>query len=159
MKFRDGFVSNSSSSSFIVAFKKKPENVSEVKEVLFGSEEQLDYYDEKFTTWQIAQQVFDDIKEPLTEEQIAEELSYGYLDDKDAPEYSAFVKEDGRTDFDEYHKAKNKYAQKRAKKFLKIAKGRQIYKFHYSDNDSNFFSAMEHGEIFYKLPHIQISHH
>ena len=39
MKIRNGFVSNSSSSSFVVAFDKKPETVEELKKLLFGEEE------------------------------------------------------------------------------------------------------------------------
>jgi len=35
MKIRNGFVSNSSSSSFIVFFKKKPGTVKEIKDYLF----------------------------------------------------------------------------------------------------------------------------
>jgi hypothetical protein len=38
MKIRNGFVSNSSSSSFVVVLPKKPDNTGELKEMLFGEE-------------------------------------------------------------------------------------------------------------------------
>jgi len=34
-----------------------------------------------------------------------------------------------------------------------------IYYFHYSDNDGENWSDMEHGGTFDELPYIQISHH
>jgi hypothetical protein len=37
MKIRNGFVSNSSSSSFIVVFNKKPENIEELNEMMFNN--------------------------------------------------------------------------------------------------------------------------
>lgn len=55
MKIRNGFVSNSSSSSFIVAFPKKPETENELKDILFGKgytieeEYKNTYHDEKPT--------------------------------------------------------------------------------------------------------------
>jgi hypothetical protein len=39
MKTRNGFVSNSSSSSFVVAFPKKPKNPAEVWEIMFGGKD------------------------------------------------------------------------------------------------------------------------
>jgi len=45
MKVRNGFVSNSSSSSFIVAWNKKPESVEEVKNILFGDAKTHYMYD------------------------------------------------------------------------------------------------------------------
>ena len=38
MKIRNGFVSNSSSSSFIVAFPEKPKSAEHVRKMMFGDE-------------------------------------------------------------------------------------------------------------------------
>ena len=60
MKIRDGFVSNSSSSSFIVAFDKTPETVAEMQNILFknGGYYHNPYKDDVWTTEQIASIVF-----------------------------------------------------------------------------------------------------
>ena len=39
MKIRNGFVSNSSSSSFVVAFPKMPKDVQELKQILFWDQQ------------------------------------------------------------------------------------------------------------------------
>lgn len=64
MKIRAGFVSNSSSSSFIVAFKKIPESEQELHEMLFGKEQYIiKVYDEySLSTMDIAKRVFNDLK-------------------------------------------------------------------------------------------------
>lgn len=63
MKIRNGFVSNSSSSSFVVAFPKKPENSADVLEFMFGGREGgISVYDyEGLSHAQISSTVFDDI--------------------------------------------------------------------------------------------------
>jgi hypothetical protein len=43
MKIRIGFVSNSSSSSFIVAFRNKPKTVEEIKKLMFGDRRTFPY--------------------------------------------------------------------------------------------------------------------
>lgn len=65
MKHRNGFVSNSSSSSFIVAFFKKPRTVNAVLEFMFDGKEGgigLEYYDNGLSYNQVSQIIYDDIK-------------------------------------------------------------------------------------------------
>jgi len=83
MKIRNSFVSNSSSSSFVVGFKKHPQSVEEVHELLFGKESDTitlyDYYN--LSTDDAAQIVFDDIKDqkPIAKNKILDEIRGGYF--------------------------------------------------------------------------------
>jgi hypothetical protein len=62
MKIRMGFVTNSSSSSFIVAFDKVPNSWEEVLEMLFDADKAtVSEYDLSMGTKEVAQIVFDDI--------------------------------------------------------------------------------------------------
>ncbi len=47
----------------------------------------------------------------------------------------------------------------KAKKFKEKNKGGFILVTSYADEDGNFFSTMEHGEIFRNLDHIVVSNH
>ncbi len=65
MKIRNGFVSNSSSSSFVVAFPHKPKSAEDVHEMMFnGKEGKIQPYEfvEKLSYSQIAKRVWNDIK-------------------------------------------------------------------------------------------------
>ena len=77
MKIRKGFVSNSSSSSFIVQWDKKPKSIEEVKKILFGVQETYSYYDDNVSTQRLAETIFNDT-EDITEEKIKEEISGQY---------------------------------------------------------------------------------
>jgi len=84
MKTRNGFVSNSSSSSFVVAFPKRPKTLEEVKKFLFGdknAEGEVEYYDSKIPVDQVAEQVLrdiQDIKRSLSKKRIVKKFCSGW---------------------------------------------------------------------------------
>jgi len=69
MKIRQGFVSNSSSSSFIVMWDNEPKSAEEIRALLFGGAETWDYYDNVESTQRLAEEVFNDTKE-ITKQEI-----------------------------------------------------------------------------------------
>lgn len=142
MKIRSSFVTNSSSSSFIIAFDKKPESAEEMKQILFGSQEYFfdPYYDadsqyfnkrpEKYSALEVATIVFNDIKEqsPLSKKAI-----------------KSFVSDGGW-----YHPSDED---------VKEFKDKVVYEVEYADDCGNLFCAMERGDLFERIPHRSQSNH
>lgn len=173
MKTRTGFVSNSSSSSFIIGFDKKPESSSEMKEALFFNKEHkvhpyayggMRSEDVLIPTSKIADTVFLDIEdqEPLTEEKMAEVMGSGWDDDAPDSEYYVKVKfgsEEYDKQWGEFEKASEEYYMKKTKEFLEANKGKVFFEVTYSDNEGTYFCALEHGNIFESIVHIRISQH
>jgi hypothetical protein len=78
MKIRNGFVSNSSSSSFIIAFEKVPTSADEMYELLFSNQDDADKYT-KATNKICAESIFDKIDsvKPITTlKQLMKEVEY-----------------------------------------------------------------------------------
>ena len=82
MKIRHGFVSNSSSSSFILGFDRKPRSVAELHELLFGNMTHVEWFDMSFPTEKIANTIFNDLKKakPLSVGKIIDEVESGYFE-------------------------------------------------------------------------------
>lgn len=162
MKIRKGFVSNSSSSSFVVAFPSIPESVEDVKKILFDDDQRFYtsmYHDDAWTLDEVAEIVFNDIKEqtPNDFKQIHEAIDCGWFDER--PDYERFKDVDGNVNWDKYEKASENVSKDLAQDFVKQNEGKHIYTFHYSDNVSILGSAMEHGPLFDNLEHKRISCH
>jgi hypothetical protein len=167
MKVRAGFVSNSSSSSFVVGFPYKPKTVEELRYRLFGDKELFPgYYDDvEFPTSQIAEVVFRDLnqQEPMNQQEVLEEIRSGYFDGH--PEFSYHydpkeTDEQMRERWDEESRqtdaaAEALFQREIAPRWEKL----EFYRFTYSDNDGPLQTTMEHGGIFDALTHLRISHH
>ena len=92
MKTRHGFVSNSSSSSFIVALDEIPKCVRDVEKVFYpkGGHVHADYYDEVLTAQEAAEKIWLQLEgqEPLTSEKILDEINCGYFGGYPSPDYN-----------------------------------------------------------------------
>jgi hypothetical protein len=166
VRIKKDFVTNSSSSSFIVAFDKPVMSLDDIKDKIMFIEK--------------AQTVFGDIQKQtpikleLSEEcisKLTDEISSGYFegfiwewDDLKNLKKSDFPTE--REYFDTRMKIAGKYQAKNREKAEKIAiafvegnRRKVAYIFSYSDNDGKYMSEMEHGGTFDEFPHLTISHH
>jgi len=163
-KVRNGFVTNSSSSSFIVAFDELPSSIEELQNLLFDDSQYVDYEYSSvtMTCTDAATRVFNDLKgqKPNDQEKIMDALG-GYI--TGMPDYNEYV---GLYKFDskEYKEAVNRYNEDTKKflkaklaRFKKLAGNRDIYVFSYADDSGE--ACLEHGNIFSHLPHMKVSHH
>lgn len=164
MKIRNGFVSNSSSSSFVVAFPKVPESAEEVQNILFGDDEKfkMTYENDFIPTIEMARVVFNDIKDqtPNDEDSIFNGFG-GWLEGgPEYPNYDSNISDKERNKlWKKYDMELDKYQRKICNKFIKDNENSFIYVFEYSDNDGAFYTTMEHGDIFSRLPNKRISRH
>jgi hypothetical protein len=157
MKIRNGFVSNSSSSNFIVVFDKKPKDKDDLKKRLFPDRDVFQSpYSEK--TWPIANVVatiWEDIKgqRPNNKKAILDAINHGYYEGH--PDFH-FDSVDQKTSV-RWQKAWDDGANKLAKKFY--LENKFVYVFSFSDNEGDYQSALEHGDTFENIKHIRISCH
>lgn len=177
MKIRNGFVSNSSSSSFVVVFPREPKSMLDVKEMLFSDGETSycsPYDDKSWSVEQVAETVWNDIcaqeKNNLVEAK--ERLMSGTIYDSDAPDYDDYRHiKDWTKKMEAYNRDCGIFADKKMKEFFNIRKLKlqqinnepidfgALYCFSYADEDGSYGSALEHGDLFRNLKHIHISNH
>jgi hypothetical protein len=171
MKIKTDFVTNSSSSCFIVVF---PEKIKTLEQV-------LKFIPEKDKAQQVYKDAIDSkeykIQTKIAQKIITTELSYGFISDISEnyheETFEEFLKQQG-LEIDRknpnyinlgniYYENERRKTEIEAKKYAKefIEKNSKgfVYIFNYGDEDGKFFAKMEHGHTFKNLPHIRISHH
>lgn len=185
MKVRSGFVSNSSSSSFIVALPERVEDLGfdALKSLLFGDEsERKSLYNENvYTTEEMARSVYDAMQmyDPFSDitientskavEEITsgsvEEITSGWFEGR--PEVPMYIYQWTGAKLaiamEVIQAVEDRMAEKLAIEFersawMQYGKMPVYYVIEYGDH-SDFGCLMEHGDIFANVPHIRISHH
>jgi hypothetical protein len=175
VKVRRGFVSNSSSSSFLVAFPKRIDEmtVDELQKLLFANLKELEGYEDSYPTSQIAETVYGNAlsKEPFTnyyeqEQEMVEIVESGWYPGK--PEFPMEIYKLENEDRYVMIKAARMIDHETAKvrlrrfvmdSFMALETQPLYYVFEYSDNDGAYYSTLEHSGIFDRLPNMVISHH
>ena len=189
MKIRTGFVSNSSSSSFVVAFHHKPKDAADLQKMMFGTQNvhYADIYscfpDERTNevpTDRIAKAIFENIKKKATKDDIIESIYHGYfdayIDESICPGHFEVMetpewKETGKMkESPDYYKRMSDLCRKadeiniaRATKIAEwfMQNNKNTYKvvMEFSDNEGPFNAMLEHSNIFGRLQHIRTSYH
>jgi len=149
MKIRNGFVSNSSSSSFIVALPSHPYSEENLGKMLKLSEPDQ---------WK-AEHVFKQVKESRIygRGQIAVHLSYG-TGWRGCPDYKLLYEPKPGLDGSTFDDLVAKAANKAAEEFWERNKLKPMYLFTFHD-DSEEGNELEHGGTFNGVPHLTVSHH
>lgn len=161
MKIRNGFVSNSSSSSFIVHFDKDPRDKENLREMLGDCS--VDPYGTSLTAEQVLEIVHKDVMSserrvvPMEFDEydirweIKENIPGAYdIDDELLKELVKMEKEHRINMFKIVHKANTGTEWTPDDAF--------VYAFEYSD-ESRVGSALEHGGVFRNVKHERISNH
>ena len=131
MKIRNGFVSNSSSSSFLVALPDDPKNVEDIRRMFFPDQKLYDVYENEYlnecytTTYGI-----------LCERLLASIEDYKSIN---------YTTEELIAEFD----------RECIQDFLKMHKKYRIYFFNYSDDSGDSVEALlSDDELFYNVYHV-----
>ena len=171
MKIRTGFVSNSSSSSFVVGFKEVPKTIGQLFDTLFPDKQMIIYNTwgepTEISTFTATVEIFDRLlkNEPLEEEDIAllfkNEYKEGYKFTEENPSFDPYFKitdrEESEKWYENYDKETERVAALQAKQLLR--ENPEMKFFHFEFEDKGPLAELERGNQFDNLVRVKISNH
>lgn len=169
MKIRSGFVSNSSSSSFIVRFPKDPSDINNLREMMGDCVPNCGYdWMRCPTAEEVVAYVHSELGDGTSFESYYDDRKYDYdIKDKCERRYESndqiALAYDGRAWYD----LTNDEIDTLMKMWLfdeynaKFGKhdGVFIYEFTFADDSGHMEAQLEHGNVFRNIPHTRESHH
>lgn len=168
MKVKEDFVTNSSSSSFIVAFEKILVDFEDVKYLINREAKARQVLKDALSQKPV--KIDPDSNSLL--KSVTEELANGYCGLDYSKIQREFCEREGikvndlyknvawsHAFYQEYKAVEDRVCIKAAVEFLNKNEGRYLYIFNYGDEDGEFFSQMEHGFTFERVPHLTVSQH
>lgn len=171
MKKRSGFVSNSSSSSFIVALQRGLSR-QELREALFGDRKLHGAYEREYRVEDVMDVVYGDYSRQCgfhffdDEERLVEEMCSGYYEGCPEVPMNAFMKmttDEVRKAYEIYDAIDRETAARRLREFMfhkVFCESGDLFAFVFEYGDSSSFgSVLEHGGTFDNVPHLRISKH
>jgi hypothetical protein len=168
MKIRQGFVSNSSSSSFVVAF---PRGFTPTKKAIldyvFGDRDEVTVHwgePDRMPVGRAASAILAQIKDqkPNDPAELTRALDGTYLPGEPEMAYHENESPEARrASLDAYYAEVEAYRQRwwTMHKPKLDPEHMDLYVIDFSDNDGDEGSILEHGDTFALVPHLQLSHH
>lgn len=165
MKIRNGFVSNSSSSSFLVAFPRPVESAEDLQDFLFKSKESFDYDGHTYSAAEVVDALYSEKMMPLTFEELRTEIEGGWFPGMpDYPFCDLHAPENEQKRIQDAYRDKfERFMDARYREFLEQTPGSVYYRFSVGDNHGDVIgalgAALENGDVWDEILHIRCNNH